>query len=480
MNEGSFTPAVRCTVPRLVIAGVKGGSGKTIFSLGLARHLVNAGRRVAVFKKGPDYIDAKWLSAAARAECSNLDPYFMDDSDILALFARRARGSDMALTEGNRGLYDGVDKDGTCSTAQLAKLLAAPVVLVIDCAKITRSAAAVALGFKVLDSEVEIAGVVLNNVAGRRHRRILTSAIEEYAGLPVLAALPRMKQDPLPMRHLGLTPLEEHSETEARLDHLASLVEDNCDIDMLLDLTAGARPIEASALDLGPLCTEGAKGVRIGIPRDSAFQFYYPENFDALERHGAELLFLDAVRDRSVPELDALYIGGGFPETNAAALANNRSFLEGVRSQIAQGLPVYAECGGLMYLGDSIIWKGRRFPMLGVVGWDFVMEERPVGHGYSRMRFASSTPFFSQGSVVTGHEFHYSRPVLSDPARQGVFACEMERGHGFGEGREGLLLGNVFGTYTHLHAVSAKEWACGVVRAAGRYRSSRQAPAAQD
>jgi len=472
MNEDSFFSYQKITVPRLVVAGVKGGSGKTIFTLGLARHLSNLGRRLSVFKKGPDYIDAKWLSVAARVPCSNLDPYFMKEGEIRSLFAYRSFGSEAAVIEGNRGLYDGVDREGSCSTAQLAKMLKAPVLLVIDCTKMTRSAAAVALGFRLLDKGVNLAGVVLNTVAGKRHKTILIQSIEQYAGIPVVASIPRLKEDPLPMRHLGLTPSEEHEETSEKLNELAKLGEANCDLDGLLKLMESAPPMEAEPIFLETQSKESGVRPKIGVIKDTAFQFYYPENLEALEREGGKLVLLDAIKDQRVPPIDCLYIGGGFPETNGEKLSQNHSFLGQLKEKILMGLPVYAECGGLMYLGRKIHWRGAQFPMLDLLGWDFVMEKRPVGHGYSRIKFLEDTPFFQAGRLVTGHEFHYSRPVLVDKSRAGEFKCRIERGHGFGENREGLTFKNVFATYTHIHAVSAPDWAKGLIRAAARYRST--------
>ena len=471
MNERSFS-AAPLGVPRLMVAGVSGGSGKTIFTLGLLRLLRGRGLRLAVFKKGPDYIDAGWLGRAGGGPCTNLDPYLMDGGTILALFGHRSRGCDLAVVEGNRGLYDGVDKEGSCSSGELAKLLQAPVILVINATKMTRSAAAVALGFRLLDRDVPLAGVVLNQVAGARHRRILTQAVEEYGGLPVLGAIPRMKRDPLPMRHLGLTPLEEHRSGEEPLDLLGRVVEENCDLEAILALSQGQPPLTVPPLALGTPRDEARRlGITIGVLRDAAFQFYYPENLEALERCGARLLFMDALTQQELPPLDGLYIGGGFPETNGEALAGNPSFMAALRRAIDGGLPVYAECGGIMYLGQAVVWQGRRFPMVGAIGWEFVMEERPVGHGYSRMEVEAPNPFYPVGEVVTGHEFHYSRPIPTVPERRGQLACLVKRGHGFHQGREGITYANLFGTYTHVHAAATPAWARGVVEAAIRFRT---------
>ena len=273
------------------------------------------------------------------------------------------------------------------------------------------------------------------------------------------------------MRHLGLTPLDEHSAIEESLDQLALIVRENCDFERILDLLKGQPSLAAPPLSIP--CPEGDGPVTVGIIRDSAFQFYYPENLEALERCGAELLFLDATMDQRLPELDALYIGGGFPETNAQRLSANTAFMAQIKARIEAGLPTYAECGGIMYLGTSVTWQGRRYPMTGAVGWGFVMERRPVGHGYCRMEVVDRNPFYPMGQEVVGHEFHYSRPVLEDGEKAGRFSCEVRRGHGFGQGREGLVYKGLFGTYNHVHAAATPQWARGLVAEARRFRLGR-------
>ena len=471
--------------PRLMVAGLKGGSGKTILALGLIRHLSrDRGMAVQPFKKGPDYIDAEWLRSAAasggrQVQCYNLDQFLMDGRNIVRSFLHRSRRADISVIEGNRGLYDGMDIHGTCSTAELSKLIKSPVVLVMDVTKTTRTAAALALGCRQLDPEVKLSGVVLNQVGGPRHRRVVTRAIEEYAGLPVLGAIPRMKKDPLPMRHLGLTPAFEFEECERALDELARLISENVDIEAIVKMADEAEGLQTPAnmagapetvLDMGPLPEE--RSCRIGILRDPAFQFYYPENLEALELAGAELVYLNALSDRSLPGVDALYIGGGFPETQADRLSANKDFMHQLRERIGQGLPVYAECGGLMYLGRSVVWKGRSYPMLDVLAWDFVVGRRPVGHGYSILEVGEENPYHAVGKEIRGHEFHYSRPEPASESEgdRGRFACRVKRGHGFlevdGQKMEGIVHKNVFGTYTHIHGLENPDWARAVVEAA--------------
>ncbi len=450
------------SIPRIVVAAQKGGAGKTLFTIGLLRVLTRRGLRLAPFKKGPDYIDAGWLARASGAPCRNLDPFLMNEDQILRIFSLGARSADMAVIEGNRGLFDGVDLEGSCSTARLARLLKAPVILVLDCTKVTRSLAALVQGFQAFEEGVSIRGVVLNRVARPRHENIITRSIEHYTGVPVLGALPRIKF-PFPERHLGLIPWQEY---QAEGDLFAILEETllkSLDLDRLLALAREAEPLALREEALWPSSGELA-GVKIGVIRDRAFQFYYPENLEALEALGADLIFIDALKDRRLPEIQALYIGGGFPETQAEVLSENRSFLQDLREAGEEGLPIYAECGGLMYLGETVSWKGRSYPLCGLLPIEFEVHERPVGHGYAVVRVGAENPFYPVGSLLQGHEFHYSRPRIRDPRRVRL-VLEVERGFGFDGEKDGAVYKRVFGTYTHVHVVSTPLWLEGMVRA---------------
>ncbi len=463
----------RMNLPRLVVAALKGGAGKTIVTLGLLRAWHRQGLRVVPFKKGPDYIDAAWLSRASGGPCYNLDPFLMSKDVILKSFAFRAEVADISVVEGNRGLFDGVDELGTSSTAELARCLDAPVILVLDCTKVTRTAAALVLGCQNLDPELDIEGVILNNIATSRHETIVRKTVERYTGLPVLGAISRMKEDPLPMRHLGITPYDEYPGALEALDRLGHIATESLDIQKLktiADQKGGWRVEGIDELLFPREEIPASQTPVIGIFRDQAFQFYYPENLEALERTGARLVFLNALRDNNLPELDALYVGGGFPETQAASLSANEVLRDRLRHAIYQGLPVYAECGGLMYLGRQVIWDKKAYPMVGAIGWDFIVGERPIGHGYTILEVTSPNPFYDVGTRLRGHEFHYSRPVPAGRGNQGRLTCRVVRGHGFDRGLEGLVFKNIFGTYTHVHALGSPEWAIHIVRAAMQYR----------
>lgn len=461
-------------LPRLVIAGASGDSGKTLLSLGLLLALRGRGVSTSAFKKGPDYIDTAWLSWASGRPARNLDTFLMGFEVALASFLRRALPTGFNLIEGNRGLFDGVDAEGTHSTAALAKTLRAPVLLVLSATKVTRTAAAWVLGSQKLDPAVQIAGVVLNRVNGARHEKMLRDSIESTCGIPVVGALPVVESDILlPERHLGLVTPSEHPETGRLAESLRGLVEGHVEVERVLSLAH-----EAPSLGVPPGDTVQApeeKGLCVGYLRDSAFTFYYPENLEALEAFGARLVPVSALSSPELPpELDALYMGGGFPETHAEALCSNQGLLESLRVRIREGMPVYAECGGLMLLSRAILWRGRSFPMAGVLPFVVEMCQRPQGHGYAVLSVDTPNPFFPVGTSLRGHEFHYSRLVLENAPV--ATACAVVRGRGCYARRDGILLENVWASYTHLHAQATPEWAKGIVRAARNYARAKARP----
>jgi len=457
------------SLPRVVIAGTGGDSGKTLVSLSLALAWRDQGHRVAAFKKGPDFIDRAWLAWASDMQARNLDSYLIPPNRLLGSFAETAAGSRVSLVEGNRGLHDGLDGAGTYSTAELAKLLNAPVVLLLDATKTTRTAAAVALGCQQLDPDCRVAGVILNRVAGARHEQVLRDAVKQITGLPVFGVIPRQRDlaTLLPDRHLGLVTPAEHGAPDALAERLAGLAASYLDTDGLLRLADSAPPLVLQAPEIDVEPTVGI-AVRIGYFRDQAFTFYYPENLEALERAGAELVPLSALADAGLGSLDALYIGGGFPETQAQGLMHNASMRKSVREAAAKGLPIYAECGGLMYLAESLTWQGDTYAMAGVLPLNLTVEQRPQGHGYMEVETDGDSPFLPRGIRLRGHEFHYS----GVPGKTGLSTVyKVLRGTGLGGGRDGLSQGNTVASYLHLHALGVPQWAPGMVAAARRFRN---------
>jgi cobyrinic acid a,c-diamide synthase len=466
--------------PRLVVAALRGGSGKTIVSIGILAALRARGLPVAPFKKGPDYIDAGWLALAAGRPCYNLDSFLLDADLIRHSFCTHAPRSGMALIEGNRGLYDGIDLDGTTSTAELSKLLGAPVVMCVDCTKTTRTMAAVLSGCVRFDPQVAIRGVILNRVAGARHESILRRSIEHYSGIPVIGAVPKLDRRIFPERHMGLVPTPEHGWAADSIQSIARIGSEHIDLDALTHIARSAPPVEPVCRDIAPAgeapLHEPAPpqvGVRIGILRDSAFQFYYPENIEALAAAGAEIVFMSPLGAGDVPEVDALYIGGGFPETHAQELAGNTRFSSRLRDLVADGLPVYAECGGLMYLGEELVLEGRAYPMAGVLPLAFGLFKKPQAHGYTVVSVEGANPYYPTGAEVRGHEFHYSR-VLRWSGSDDELVFRMRRGVGIHGDRDGIVHRNVLATYTHIHALGNPGWAVAMVRNARAYRADRR------
>ncbi|HMA67939.1 MAG TPA: cobyrinate a,c-diamide synthase [Desulfosalsimonadaceae bacterium] len=463
--------------PRILIAALRGGSGKTVISIGIIAALSQRQKTVAPFKKGPDYIDAGWLSMAAGRFCYNLDHFLASSADVYRAFYSRlaAERPEIAVIEGNRGLYDGLDAEGTTSTASLAKLIRTPVVLCLDCTKSTRTMAAVLLGCLHFDPGVAVRGVILNRVAGSRHERILRTSIEQHCGVPVLGAIPKLDPEDFPERHMGLIPTPEHTLVNRAIETAALTVSRHVDLDKLLQTAADAGPlhpppeVSKPAADRGGETARILRPVKIGIIRDSAFQFYYPDNLQALEEAGAELVFVSPVSDKALPEVDALYIGGGFPETHAAMLAENSGFRSSLKSAAEAGLPIYAECGGLMYLGESLVLE-ESYPMTGVLPIVFGFSQKPQGHGYTRVFVDRENPYYPVGTQLRGHEFHYSRVLeWKGTADDMVFA--MQKGKGIVNRRDGICRKNVLATYTHVHALGIPQWARVLVQRAAAHAS---------
>ena len=454
-----------------MIAALRGGSGKTILSVGIIAALCRRGRTIAPFKKGPDYIDAGWLALAASRPCFNLDTFLVEESIIHQSFLSRTRPGDIAVIEGNRGLFDGIDLGGSTSTAELAKLLDAPVILCLDCTKTTRTMAAVVSGCCRFDADVRIEGVILNRVAGRRHESILTRTIEHHCGVPVLGAVPKLSRQDFPERHMGLVPTAEHRWAVESVAAAADVAERHVDLDRMCDI-AGSR---ASLNGIGGTAVKSSARARVtvGVIRDSAFQFYYPDNFSALEAAGARLEFISPLETDSLPDVDALYIGGGFPETHAEQLADNRNFRRALKSRVEDGLPVYAECGGLMYLGEALVLGDSRYPMVGALPVVFGFSRRPQGHGYTVVDVDGENPYYPVGTGLRGHEFHYSR-VLEWHGEDRQLAFRMKRGAGVMNGRDGVCHKNVLATYTHIHALGTSAWAGSLVARAADYQAIKK------
>jgi cobyrinic acid a,c-diamide synthase len=453
----------------LVVAGVASGVGKTTVTLGLCEAFRQRGLTVQAFKVGPDFIDPGFHELVTGRASYNLDGWMCGRDHARATVARRAHDADLAIVEGVMGCFDGLDgasDDG--STAQVAKWLGAPVVLVIDVEAAARSAAAVVLGFEHFDAELEIAGVIANRVAGDTHARFVRNAIAARCRAVPLGAIPRDAALTLPERHLGLVTAGEGPLTTETRRRLAEIVERSVDLDALWNL---APPLRIAPPGDAPL--PASPRARIGVARDPAFCFYYRDNLALLEATGAELVFWSPLADREAPRVDGLYFGGGYPELHAAALAANEPVQEAVHAFAAAGGPIYAECGGLMYLADALEdLDGATHAMVGLLPTTVRMRPRRLSLAYTEVAFTSATPLGDAGAVARGHEFHYSR--IDSPPAAIPRAYRLRARHGE-ERAEGYVVERALMSYVHLHFASNPALADRFVAACAERSACREA-----
>ena len=444
---------------RVLISAAHKSSGKTTITLGLCAALRRRGLKVQPFKKGPDYIDPMWLRIASQRDCHNLDFYLMGKDEILRTFALRSTGCDVSLIEANKGLYDGLDLDGSNSNAALARLLGAPVVLVIDARGMTRGIAPLILGYQAFDEHIHIAGVILNQLGGSRHEAKLRAVIEHYTDVPVIGAVNHDERLTIAERHLGLTPSNESSQATERTSTIADIIADQVDLDRFLEIATSSPALTVPAVTMPPPIPK--PDIRLGIAQDAAFGFYYPGDLEAFRAFGAEIVTINTLADKRLPEIDALFIGGGFPEIHMAALEKNSALRTDIRGAIDAGMPVYAECGGLMYLTRSLTWKGRSCKMVGAIPADTVMYDKPRGRGYTLLRETGKGlwPLSDRNDhfEIRGHEFHYS--TLENIGSNIKFGYDVLRGSGVDGNHDGVVYKNVFACYTHMRDLESNHWA---------------------
>jgi cobyrinic acid a,c-diamide synthase len=466
-------------VNRLVISSPQGHSGKTIVTVSLCKLLRRRGLSVQPFKKGPDYIDPSWLTIAAGRSCRNLDLFLIPEERLMQAFEQACEGTDLAIVEGAMGLYDGLDTHET--TAEIARLLNIPILLVVNTSRMTSSIAAMVKGYQLFQTNIKIAGVILNYVSGSRHEKKLRDAVEQHCEIPVVGSIPKDEGLRIAERHLGLIPFPESSDRESTVERIGDKLESCLDLDRILAIARELSPPHPAPLPPGERKTKktslpnGVRGIdggphparerdglrsremkaKIGVLRDRAFNFYYPENLEALTNANVELIFINSFEDR-LPEVDGLYIGGGFPEFFLNELEKNRGLRKDIASAVEAGLPVYAECAGLMYLSQKIHWQGRSFEMVGIIPAEVRISEKPEGHGYVVAEIMDENPLFPTGLTLRGHEFHHSKISIKTGVR---FAYRIRRGHGIDGQRDGVLYKNVFAAYTHLHALGTPSWA---------------------
>ncbi len=455
----------------LYLSAAHKSSGKTTVTLGLCRALRDRGFKVQAFKKGPDYIDPIWHGQASRQPSYNLDFHMMEQDEILALYQRHAESAEISLIEGNKGLYDGMDVEGSNSNAALAKLLGVPVVLVLDSVGMTRGVAPLILGYQAFDPAINIVGVILNKVGGPRHEEKLRAVIERYTDVQVFGAV-RMDADlAIVERHLGLMPGNESDQAEARIDAIAGRISAQVDLDALLAIAKLAKPAVAPAA-MRPLELHG-EGVKLAYASDKSFGFYYQEDLDTLRHAGVQLTPLNTLADQRLPDVDGLVIGGGFPEMFVDELAANSALRSDIRRAVAAGLPVYAECGGLMYLSRSLRWNDKKGDMVGIIPGDTVMGTRPVGRGYASLAETEDSLWPAHAEPIPAHEFHYSH--LENLAPDLTYAYRVLRGQGIDGARDGYVQRNLLASYCHRRGSGARGWIAPFLSKVSAHRAERNA-----
>lgn len=449
---------------RILISAAHKSSGKTTLSIGLCAALHARGLNVQPYKKGPDYIDPMWLSRASERDCHNLDFQTMSDDEMLATIALYSEDADITLIEGNKGLFDGVATDGSNSNAAVAELSKTPVVLVIDTNGMTRGIAPLLLGYEAFNKNISIAGVILNKVGGPRHEQKLRDVIKHYTNIPVIGAVPRLAELNITERHLGLIPSNEATDTAAVISNIANIVEKHVDLDLFIKLASAAPKLPKTEYKI--ITENKPLTLKVGIARDAAFGFYYPGDLNAFRKEGVELIEFDTLNDKQLPEVDALFIGGGFPESWMEELEQNTSLRQEIKAAVESGLPVYAECGGLMYLSNSVSWNDKKAEMVGAIDVDIEMNQRPQGRGYVYLKRTESflwnkSAHGPTNDEIPAHEFHYSgvkdaKRLSSAPGVK--YAYEMKRGSGITGKHDGLIYKNLLANYAHLRDTSRFHW----------------------
>ncbi len=455
-------------IPRILIAGDRSSAGKTTISIGIMSALRDMGYNVQPFKVGLDFIDPSYHTEVTGRYSRNIDGYLMSEPVVKEVFSHAVEGADIAVIEGVRGLFEGLEATSDIgSTAQIAKILECPVILVINARSITRSTAALVSGYKNFDLEVDVAGVILNNIGGVRHAEKARTAVETYTLTPVIGEIPRNDSMKISMRHLGLIPAIEGrrklTDFDENLGRIKTIINEGIDINKFISIAESAEPLPKPEENIFKARSHETK-VKIGVALDEAFNFYYRDNLELLELAGAELHYFSPVNDTTFPEVEGLYIGGGYPELFASELEDNISMRESIKQASSEGLPVYAECGGLMYLTQEITtdvsgngnyhmaeMQGGTFAMVGAIPGRTLMGQKRVV-SYNVGSFVKDNVIGRAGASFIGHEFHHSEII--DIPEDTAFAIRLERGTGIKGKLDGILVNNTLAAYAHLHAAS--------------------------
>lgn len=437
------------SVPRMVIASPWSCSGKTTIAIGLMGALSKMGLRVQPFKIGPDFIDPSYHTAITGVRSRNLDTWLTSKRAVLGIFNEATYKADLAIIEGVMGLFDGIDgKSEAASTSEIAKILRAPVILVLDILNLARSAGALALGCKNFDKKIEIRGVILNRVTSERHARWAAEAIESKTHIPVLGAIPYDDSLVMPERHLGLIPTWERGELKNFFDNLIEKITSGVDLSRIMRIAKSAEKLPKTRL---VLFKKSREKIKIGVAFDEAFNFYYWDNLDIFRAYGAEIKFFSPIHDKCLPEdITGIYIGGGFPEVLAKDISKNNIMKKSVKKAIEDEMPLYAECGGLMYLVKSVVdFDGRRNSMVGLFNGDAYMRRKLEALDYTLAKVLIDNPMSRKGQKLRGHEFHFSS--IEGLPKDTKFAYLLMRGKGITDGRDGLKDHGCLASYMHLH-----------------------------
>lgn len=437
----------------LLLSAANKSSGKTVLSLGICAALRAQGHTVQSFKKGPDYIDPMWLAKATQRSCYNLDFWTQSDNEIKTTLSTHNQDADITIIEGNKGLYDGLAADGSNSNAALAKLIDAPVILILDTRGTIRGVAPLLLGYQQFDPAVNIAGVILNFVGGKRHAAKLRAVIERYIDIPILGMVQRNVELELVERYLGLMPSNEDNMADKKIARIAEIIAKQVDLEKIFAITNSTNNIQADAKQ------EVVKqyDLKIAYARDEAFGFYYADDLDTFDQLGAKLIPFNTLSDTSLPQVDGLFIGGGFPEKRLQELAANTNMKQSIYNAIENGMPSYVECGGLMYLSKSIKYEDQHSEMVGIIQAECEMYAKPIGRGYTLLQNNQQHPWsVMQNTEIPGHEFHYSK-LLNVPTDT-IYAYKVNRGYGVNGENDGIVYKNLLACYAHQRNTQQNQW----------------------
>tara|TARA_B100000586_G_scaffold33760_1_gene21695 strand:+ start:4024 stop:5379 length:1356 start_codon:yes stop_codon:yes gene_type:complete len=435
-----------------IIASTKKSSGKTIISVGISAALHNINKNVSTFKKGPDYIDPIWLSLASKKSCYNLDFYTMTKNEIKKLFLSKSSKSEVTIVEANKGLFDGLSLDGSDSNAALAKFLNLSVILVLDCSGTTRGIAPLIEGYKSFDNKIKYKGLILNNISGTRHEDKILKAINFYTDFKVIGSVWKDPKLKIFEQHLGLQPAFIKKDANKIIKNIHSVIKSSVDIKSLYNKST------IKEKKTTPIIKQSSKysHLSIGIARDEAFGFYYPDDLEALVNLGVKIKYFNTLKDSNLPNVDAVFIGGGFPELMASRLSKNTKMMKSIKNFIELDKPAYVECGGLMYLSKVIKFKSKSYKMSGVLDGTISIKQKPIGRGYVNLKTTSKHPWMGKSKSIFCHEFHYSD--ISLKKNKYVFAYKTLRGHGINGKYDGILYKNLLASYSHMRDTKQSRW----------------------